>query len=134
MIIKEIKGYELEKAQPNTSEDYFNRSEVTFTENGAEKTFSLLYVRYFEEIFNEFVPYENNPLFTVGDHSYSFKDVAGLLCMLKNPELKNRKRLYINDQQELIEYCQGIDYAKLPTIVEQISKGGFELKSPVVVG
>jgi hypothetical protein len=127
MLIKEIKGYELEKAAPNTSEDFFNRSEVTFIDNGTEKTFHLLYVRYFDEIFNEFVPYENNPVFTVSGQEVNFKDIIGLICMLKKPELKNRKRVYINEKHELREYCQGIDYNKLPAIVEQIAKGGFEL-------
>ncbi|HHY71675.1 MAG TPA: hypothetical protein GX497_00300 [Bacillus bacterium] len=128
MLIKEIKGYELEKALPNTSEDFFNRSEVTFVDNGTEKTFHLLYIRYFDQIFNEFVPYESEPLFTVGEKAYSFKEIIALVCMLKNPELKNRKRVYISDKNELLEYCQGIDYAMLPSIVEQIAKGGYELK------
>lgn len=127
MLIKEIIGYELEKAAPNTSEDFFNRSEVTFIDNGTEKTFHLLYVRYFDEIFNEFVPYEKDPVFTAGGKEVHFKDIIGLVCMLKNPELKNRKRIYINEKNELQEYCKGIDYDKLPQIVEQISKGGYEL-------
>lgn len=127
MLIKEIKGYELEKAQPNTSEDFFNRSEVTFIDNGTEKIFHLLYVRYFDEIFNEFVPYENDPVFTVGGKEVYFKDIIGLVCMLNNPELKNRKRVYINEKSELLDYCKGIDYNKLPEIVAQISNGGFEL-------
>lgn len=131
MLIKEIKGYELEKAQPNTSEDFFNRSEVTFNENGTEKTFYLLYLRYFDEIFNEFVPFENDPLFSIGEKPIYFKEVIGLICMLKNPELKNRKRVYINDKNELIEFCKEIDYQKLPEIVEQITKGGYELTSPL---
>lgn len=133
MLIKEIKGYELEKAQPNTSEDFFNRSEVIFIDEGTEKTFHLLYVRYFDEIFSEFVPYGNDPLFTIGEKSYFFKDIIGLICMLKNPDLKKRKRVYISDKKELLDYCRGIDYDKLPQIVESISKGGYELQSPVVV-
>ena len=39
MIIKGYVGYELEKEKPNTSEDFFNRSEVTYILNGKEKTF-----------------------------------------------------------------------------------------------
>jgi len=131
MLIKEIKGYELEKAQPNTSEDFFNRSEVTFSENGTEKTLNLLYLRYFDEIFNEFVPFENDPLFSIGEKPIYFKDVIGLIWMLKNPELKNRKSVYINDKNELIEFCKEVDYQKLPEIVEKITKGGYELTSPI---
>lgn len=129
MLIKEIKGYELEKAQPNTSEDFFNRSEVTFIDQGVEKTFYLLYVRYFDEILNEFVPFESDPLFTIDEKPIYFKDVIGLICMLKDTTLKNRKRVYINDKKDLINYCKGIDPDKLKEIVGQIMKGGYELKT-----
>lgn len=39
MIIIGYAGYELEKAKPNTSEDFFNRSEVTYILNNKERTF-----------------------------------------------------------------------------------------------
>ncbi|WP_374723448.1 hypothetical protein [Calidifontibacillus erzurumensis] len=129
MLIKEIKGYELEKAQPNTSEDFFNRSEVTFLDQGVEKTFYLLYVRYFDEILNEFVPFESDPLFTIDEKPIYFKDVIGLICMLKDTTLKKRKRVYINEKKDLINYCKGIDPDKLKEIVGQIMKGGYELKT-----
>ncbi|NSL50468.1 hypothetical protein [Calidifontibacillus erzurumensis] len=129
MLIKEIKGYELEKAQPNTSEDFFNRSEVTFIDQGVEKTFYLLYVRYFDEILNEFVPFESDPLFTIDEKPIYFKDVIGLICMLKDTTLKKRKRVYINEKKDLINYCKGIDPDKLKEIVGQIMKGGYELKT-----
>ena len=67
MLIKECIGYELEKEKSNTSEDFFNRSEVTFIEDAEEKTLHVLYVRYFDEIFHEFTPYQQDPIFTKGD-------------------------------------------------------------------
>lgn len=132
MNIKKIYGYELEKAQSNTSEDYFNRSEVTYFEEGVEKTFHLLYLRYFDEIFHEFVPFERDPLFIIGEQSIYFKDIIGLICLLKNPQFINRKRVYINSKKELLDYCTGIDYEKLPEIVETIYKNGYELTAPEI--
>ncbi len=49
MLLKKCEGYELEKEKSNTSEDFFNRSEVVYVENGKEKTLHVLYVRYFDE-------------------------------------------------------------------------------------
>lgn len=125
MIIKEAKGYELEKAQSNTSEDYFNRSEVVFLdENNEERTFHLLYVRYFDEIFPEFTPYEADPLFTVGERDVTFKDIAGLVCLLKNTEYRSRKRVYINTQKELQEHFAGFSFEQLPEIFKGIAQQG----------
>ncbi|WP_017755635.1 hypothetical protein [Calidifontibacillus oryziterrae] len=129
MNIKKIHGYELEKAQANTSEDFFNRSEVTYFENGVEKTFHLLYLRYFDEIFTEFVPFESEPLFHNGEQAIFFKDIIGLICLLSKPELINQKRVYINSKKELAELCESIDYEKLPDIVAAINKNGYEIKA-----
>ena len=131
MLIKSCRGYELQKERPNTSEDFFNRSEVTFVDNGQEKTFHLLYVRYFDEIFSEFTPYESDPLFVVGDKEVYFKDIVGIVCLLKNPGYRNRKRVYINSQQELEKYFNDIQFEKLKEIFDGIEQGGYEIKSPV---
>ncbi len=132
MLIKQCKGYELEKAQSNTSEDFFNRSEVTFSVNGEERTFHLLYIRYFDEVFSQFTPYESDPVFTVGSTNIEFKDIVGLVCLLKNPGFQNRKRVYINTQKEFEEYFKDIEFGKLPEIFESILKSGsYELKSPL---
>lgn len=132
LLIKECKGYELEKAQSNTSEDFFNRSEVTFEEEGQEKTLHVLYVRYFEEIFHEFTPYEGNPLFKAGSREVEFKDIAALVCLLKNPGLRHRKRVYINTQSELASYFQDIDYSKLPAVFESLEQHKvYNLRSPL---
>ena len=67
MKIISCHGYELQKAQPNTSEDFFNRSEVTFVDDdGTERTLHVLYVRYFDERFFEWTPYEQDPVFQIG--------------------------------------------------------------------
>ena len=66
MLIKECMGYELEKEKSNTSEDFFNRSEVTFVEDGEVRTLHVLYLRYFDEFLHEFTPYQQDPVWSKG--------------------------------------------------------------------
>nr|WP_263325856.1 hypothetical protein [Neobacillus sp. Marseille-Q6967] len=132
MLIKECNGYELEKEQSNTSEDFFNRSEVTFIENGEERTLHVLYVRYFDEIFTEFTPYEKDPVLIQGGIEVFFKDIVALVCLIKNPGLRNRKRVYINSKPEFAVYFQDINYDKLTEIVLAVKqKKNFEITSPI---
>ena len=132
LIIKECIGYELEKEKSNTSEDFFNRSEVTFMEGSVEKTLHVLYVRYFDESFQEYTPYQQNPILTKGDIQVTFKDIVALVCLIKNPGLRNRKRLYINSKYEFASYFQDIDFEKLPEIVLSVKQNNnFEISSPL---
>jgi hypothetical protein len=125
-------GYELEKEKSNTPEDLFNRSEITFLEDGKEKTLHVLYVRYFEQIFQEFTPYQQDPIFDVGGNGVYFKDIVALVCLLKNPGLRQRKRIYLNSKQEFASYFQGIDFTKLPEIFQILKhKKSYELGSPL---
>ncbi|QNG61379.1 hypothetical protein H4O14_07860 [Bacillus sp. PAMC26568] len=103
MIIKNGRGYELEKEMPNTSEDFFNRSEVTFVSSKTEKTFHVLYVRYFEQVFTE----QNAELFAGQD--LRLKDILALICIIQNESLLMRKRMYINTEEEFQSYLKGID-------------------------
>jgi len=133
MRIRRCHGYELEKAQPNTSEDFFNRSEVTFVEDGEEKTLHVLYVRYFDELFPSFTPYEQDPLFTANGRDVYFKDIVALVCLLKNPSYRHRKRVYINEEQEFRRYFEHIDFAKLPEVFATLeTKGEYEFTSPLL--
>lgn len=132
MKVIECKGYELIKEKPNTSEDLFNRSEITFIDEGEERTLHVVYVRYFDEIFNEFTPYGKDPIFGEGSSEIHFKDIVALVCLLKNPGLRHRKRLYINSKQEFAAYFQDIDYNKLPEIFLALQqKKEYELRSPL---
>jgi hypothetical protein len=133
MRIRRCQGYELEKAQPNTSEDFFNRSEVTFFEDGVEKTLHVLYVRYFEESFPSFTPYEQDPIFTVGQRDVYFKDIVALVCLLKNPSFRHRKRIYVNEEKEFRRYFEHIEFTKLPEIFAALETNGeYELTSPLL--
>ncbi|WHY75930.1 hypothetical protein QNH20_17610 [Neobacillus sp. WH10] len=132
MLIKECKGFELEKEKSNTSEDFFNRSEVTFVEDGEEKTLHVLYVRYFDQIFSEFTPYQQDPVIVQEGIEVNFKDIVALVCLLKNPGLRSRKRLYINSKQDFAAYFQDINFNKLPEIILALKQNnGFELRSPL---
>ena len=122
----------MEKEKSNTSEDFFNRSEVTFFEDSEEKTLHVLYVRYFDEFFPEFTPYQQNPILMKDNIQVTFKDIVALVCLIKNPGLRKRKRLYINSKQELASYFQDIDFEKLPEIVLAVKQTKkFELRSPL---
>ncbi|MFD1738815.1 hypothetical protein ACFSCX_20050 [Bacillus salitolerans] len=134
MKIIECRGYELEKAQPNTSEDFFNRSEVTFIEDGEQKTFHLLYVRYFDELYSQFTPFTEDPIFTVNGEEVYFKDIVALVCLLKNPSFLNRKRVYINTEKEFSQYFKEVNFEKVKELFQQLkSKGSYELSSPLLL-
>jgi len=132
LLIKECIGYELEKEKSNTSEDFFNRSEITYIEDGEERTLHVLYVRYFDELMNEFTPYKENPVFVIESKEIFFKDIVALVCLLKNPGLRRRKRLYINSKNEFAPYFQDIDFNKLPEIFLTLKqKNSYVLRSPL---
>lgn len=123
MILKEIKGYELEKALPNTSEDFFNRSEVTYEYEGIEKTLHVLYVRFFEEQLNDFTPFTGDPVFTIGENDVNFKEIVALACLLKDPSLTERKRVYINSKEELASYFDEENVQQVKIAIEQLNSG-----------
>lgn len=132
MLIKQCIGYELEKEKSNTSEDFFNRSEVTFVEDGKEKTLHVLYVRYFDELAGSNTPFEQDPIFKAGTKDVYMRDLVALAALLKNPGYRHRKRVYINEQREFADIFKGLDYSKIPGIFEGIEqKGSFEVRSPL---
>lgn len=132
MLIKQCVGYELEKEKSNTSEDFFNRSEVTFVENGKEKTLHVLYVRFFDELIGSITPYEADPVFKAGSREVYLRDLVAIAALLKNPGYRHRKRVYINVQKEFADIFNWLEFSKLPEIFESIEqKGSFEIRSPL---
>ncbi len=130
MLIKYCSGYELEKEKSNTSEDFFNRSEVTYLIDGNEKTLHVLYLRYFDEKVSSFTPFQQDPLFKAGTRDIYFKDIIAIACLLKNPELRNRKRVYINSEKEFASILQGINFNKIEEVFNYIEQQkGFEIRS-----
>lgn len=121
MKILHCTSTELEKALPNTSEDYFNRSSVTFvTDNGEEKTLHVLYVRFYDEQFSEFVPYEANPLAVQGERAVYFRDIVALVALIRQPALQARKRLYLSEKYELQQLFANIDKAQLDQCLQYV--------------
>ena len=132
MLIKQCVGYELEKEKSNTSEDFFNRSEVTFVEDGKEKTLHVLYVRYFDELIGSITPFEADPIFKSGSREVYLRDLVAIAALLKNPGYRHRKRVYINVKKEFADIFNGLEFNKLPEIFEGIEqKGAFEVRSPL---
>lgn len=130
MIIKQCRGYELEKSKKNTSEDFFNRSEVTFVDQGEERTFHVLYLRYFDEQMDKFTPFEQDPIFEAANREVNFKDIVAIACLLKNPEFKKRKRVYINTEKEFSALFQGLDFDHLTKLMRDIEeKQGAEIRT-----
>ncbi|MDM5192816.1 hypothetical protein QUG02_07485 [Bacillus hominis] len=122
MIIIGYAGYELEKAKPNTSEDFFNRSEVTYILNNQEKTFSVLYVRYFEEILQEITPFEGNPVYKVEEQDVYLRDIVAIACLVNNKELRAQKRLYLNEVTDFQRYFDEGTVAKVQEILAELHK------------
>ncbi|AJH17396.1 hypothetical protein JFU18_08120 [Bacillus sp. TH22] len=122
MIIIGYAGYELEKAKPNTSEDFFNRSEVTYILNNQEKTFSVLYVRYFEEILQEITPFEGNPVYKVEEQDVYLRDIVAIACLVKDKELRAQKRLYLNEVTDFQRYFDEGTVVKVQEILAELHK------------
>ncbi|KXY45159.1 hypothetical protein [Bacillus mycoides] len=122
MIIIGYAGYELEKAKPNTSEDFFNRSEVTYILNNQEKTFSVLYVRYFEEISQEIIPFEGNPVYKVEEQDVYLRDIVAIACLVKDKELRAQKRLYLNEVTDFQRYFDEGTVVKVQEILAELHK------------
>jgi len=122
MIIIGYAGHELEKAKPNTSEDFFNRSEVTYILNDKEKTFSVLYVRYFEEVIQEITPFEGNPVCKVEEQDIYLRDIVAICCLVKDKELRAQKRLYLNNMEEFQQYFDEGTVSKVQEILAELHK------------
>ena len=122
MIIIGYAGHELEKAKPNTSEDFFNRSEVTYILNDKEKTFSVLYVRYFEEVLQEITPFEGNPVYKVEEQNIYLRDIVAICCLVKDRELRAQKRLYLNNMEEFQQYFDEGTVLKVQEILAELHK------------
>ena len=56
---------------------------MTYILNGKEKTFSVLYVRYFEEVLQEITPFEGNPVYKVEEQNIYLRDIVAICCLMK---------------------------------------------------
>lgn len=118
----QCKGYELTKAQPNTSEDFFTRSEATFYLDGEERTLHVLYVKFFEEQAKDILPYSAEPLFQTGEREIYLRDIVALIYLMQHPQGKIRKRIFVNDQLEFLEYLKNANYKEIESMVRQLEQ------------
>ncbi|MGN1401244.1 MAG: hypothetical protein ACI4XL_07070 [Bacillus sp. (in: firmicutes)] len=127
MIVRKCTGHELVKAKPTSPEEFFNQSEVTYESEGREKELKVLYLRYFEDRFEEFVPYRSQPLFMAGERGVHLKDIVALICLLYNPDNQKRKRIYISDEEEFDRYCRQADFSMIEKMVVKIEIGDLAI-------
>ncbi|MDG4656049.1 hypothetical protein P6P90_01750 [Ectobacillus antri] len=121
MQVKEIGGYELVKAQSNTSEDFFNRSFVTYVHNDKERTFFVLYLRYFEEQILQQADF-SHILVLIKQYNLRLKETFALICLLKTSMLIERKRLYITTIDEFVSYLTEDSIDKAIRITADLQK------------
>ncbi|BBW95752.1 MULTISPECIES: hypothetical protein [Geobacillus] len=124
MDVCRLHGEELEKSQANTFEDYFNRSEVTYSDGGEERTLSVLYLRHFETALLELLPYEGDPLFVANGRDIYLRDLVALVCLWQNPAYRRRKRVYIHDEAELCRYFAAVPNEALQALVSEWAATG----------
>ena len=131
LFIKSCHGYELEKESSKSFEDYFNRSELIFEEDGREKVFRVLYLRYFEERLHEMTPYQKNPIFKVGNREVELKDIVALVCMIKNSAYRARKNVYINEWTEFSRIFEGVNFRTIQSHFHELeTQHSSLLRSP----
>lgn len=125
MIINSISSEELEKSKSNSPEEFFNRSEVTYTdEKGKSKTLSVLYVRFFDEKVSEYTPYDSDPLFEVNGRPIYVRDVVAMLALQKHPEYQSRHRVYINEEESFASLFEGMDISELEEKIMKLETDG----------
>ncbi|MGM7701733.1 hypothetical protein ACSVDE_08375 [Pseudalkalibacillus sp. Hm43] len=125
MIIHSISGEELEKSKSNSPEEFFTRSEVTFSgEDGKSKTLAVLYVRFFDEKMSEWSPFESDPIFDVKGKSIHMRDVVALIALHKNPDFQHRHRVYINEEEAFAALFKGLDAETITGWVTQLESDG----------
>lgn len=81
-----------------------------FEEDGKEKVFRVLYLRYFEEKLHEMTPFQKNPIFKAGNREVELKDIVALVCMIKNSAYRARKNVYINEWAEFSRFFERINF------------------------
>jgi hypothetical protein len=112
-------GYELEKEKPNSPEDFFNRSIVTYRQNGKIKEFQVIYLRYFEDVLLE---REEMSLVQELLTEYTLKDIIALLCIMQNSQFQNRKRVYLNSETSFLSLFKNIPFIQIKEILNNVEK------------
>ena len=115
-------GYELLKEKPNSPEDFFNRSIVTYKHNGKIKEFQVIYIRYFEEVLLQTENEEISQIKELLTVDYTLKDIIALLTLLQNPGFQERKRVYINSESTFLAIFKNIRFTQIKEILNNMEK------------
>ena len=121
MEILSCVGYELEKEKPNSPEDFFNRSVITYKHQGRVREFQVIYLRYFEEVF---LKQEQEEILQFRELliNYTLKDLIALLYFLQNSCFLERKRVYINSETQFLLIFKNIPFDQLKEILTKLEK------------
>ena len=122
MEIVALSGVELEKALPNSPEDGFSRSTVTYINGDKEITFQLLYVRYFEEILIKEIPYSEQPLFHIGSTPCYIRDLAAWIYLMANPAASEKKEVYLHDETPLADAFRQTNWEQVEKMFSDLCK------------
>lgn len=122
MHILACNGVYLEKGKPNSPEDFFNRSTVKYIKDGEEKILNVVYLRYFDERITHWTPYSENPIFKSHTRDIYMADIIALICLIKEPCLSSRKRVYINSEKVLASYFLDLNFHKLEEVFRSIEQ------------
>lgn len=95
---------------------------MTYILNDKERTFSVLYVRYFEEVLLEITPFEGNPVCKVEEQDIYLRDIVAICCLVKENEHRMRKRLYLNTIEEFRQYFDEGTVVKVQEILAELHK------------
>lgn len=117
MNVMRLSGMELEKEKPNTSEDFFNRSEAVYGDGGREKTFQLLYVRYFEDMLAAKLGWDKDAVLEASGRTYGIKDIAALAVLMADEGNKNKRKAYINDFDEFAKLFTDDNVNKIKSFI-----------------
>ena len=128
MIVKECRGYELQKSKPNSPEDFFNRSEVEYVSGGKQKALQVTYLRYFEDGLQELTDYPADPIFSAGGREFFFRDIVALVCLFKNKDNEERKRIYISNREEFSGYFNDFEKVRTEAILGNLGKEGLSAR------
>ena len=116
-------GYELEKEKPNSPEDFFNRSVVTYKHQGRVKEFQVIYLRYFEEVLLEQEKVDASQIKELQWLStYTLKDLVALLYCLQHSRFQERKRVYINSETQFLSLFKNIPFDQVKEILNKMEK------------
>lgn len=107
-------GFECEKALPTTVEDQFNQSEVEYEQDGKQRSFTVIYVRYFDEYVSE------KGIYNSEEAGVPFYNIVALLILLKQKDKQLGSRIYFNNTERFLKAFNLDDISEALSIYQQV--------------